>query len=286
MFPRGLVLLVGFLNCRASEFQPGLDLPYALHLPTYTAAAWFHKKLPEKYQNNLAATLEEVEQWALSEYLIALVKGDTISKNQRNTIIDKLSQYTGLDKNYIESTNLRILSFEFIKELLRDKKQTIGLYDCQYTIGNSNFPLGYPVYDALTDPSLISNDGAFGAVANHYIRTELKYINDLPYKLDNLEISSWNWGSVKEGLDNMTETLHRAIKVNKYLKVMFINGYYDIRVPYLSNSYAISHLDLPGSLRKNIVFKCYPSGHMMYINKPVFKELTSDVRHFYLDFLE
>jgi len=56
MFPRGLVLLVGFLNCRASEFEPGLDLPYALHLPTYTAAAWYHKKLPEKYQKDLADT--------------------------------------------------------------------------------------------------------------------------------------------------------------------------------------------------------------------------------------
>lgn len=286
MFPRGLVLLVGFLNCRASEFEPGLDLPYALHLPSYTAAAWYHKKLPEKYQKDLATTLEEVEKWALSEYLSALVKGDNISKNRRNIIIDKLSQYTGLDKNYIERSNLRILSDEFLKELLRDKKQTIGLYDCRYTIGNSNFPLGDPMYDALTDPSLISICGTFGAVINHYIRTELKYVNNLPYELLNIKVHPWNWGSAIESKDNMTETLHRAIKVNKYLKVMFINGYYDIRVPYLSNSYAISHLDLPGPLRKNIIFKCYPAGHMMYINKPVFKELTNDARHFYLNFLE
>jgi len=84
----------------------------------------------------------------------------------------------------------------------------------------------------------------------------------------------------------MTETLHQAIKKNKYLKVMFVNGYYDIRVAYLSNSYAISHLHLPASLRKNILFKCYPSGHQMYIHKPVFKKLKRDVQNFYLDFLE
>ena len=121
---------------------------------------------------------------------------------------------------------------------------------------------------------------------NDYIRTELKYVNNLPYELLNIKVQPWNWGSAKESKDNMTETLHRALKVNKYLKVMFVNGYYDIVVPYLSNRYAISHLDLPGPLRKNIIFKCYPAGHMMYINKPVFKELTSDTRHFYLNFLE
>jgi carboxypeptidase C (cathepsin A) len=285
MFPRGLILLVGFLNRRASEFEPGLDLPYALQLPSYTAYAWYHKKLPEKYQKNLAATLEEVEQWALSGYLPALVKGDTLPRNQRDTIINKLSQYTGLDKNYIESTNLRILSFEFIKELLRDKKQTIGLYDCRYTIDNSNFP-NFFIYDPLSDPSLTSCGGTFGAVINHYIRTELKYANDLPYELLNLKVYPWNWGSAKEGRENMTETLRSAIKKNKYLKVMFVNGYYDIRVPYFSNDYAINHLHLPASLRKNIVFKCYPSGHKLYVHKPVFKKLRSDVQNFYMNFLE
>ena len=48
----GIILLSQILNFDDSvdqpQFNPGVDLPYALALPTYTATAWYHHKLPNQ----------------------------------------------------------------------------------------------------------------------------------------------------------------------------------------------------------------------------------------------
>jgi len=46
MYLNGIVLISSILNFETAEFDAGNDLPYILYLPTYTAIAWYHKKLP------------------------------------------------------------------------------------------------------------------------------------------------------------------------------------------------------------------------------------------------
>jgi len=46
MYLNGIVLISAILNFETAEFDTGNDLPYILYLPTYTAIAWYHKKLP------------------------------------------------------------------------------------------------------------------------------------------------------------------------------------------------------------------------------------------------
>jgi len=40
----GIMLVSTVLNFQTLDFNAGNDLPYVLYLPSYTAAAWFHKK--------------------------------------------------------------------------------------------------------------------------------------------------------------------------------------------------------------------------------------------------
>jgi carboxypeptidase C (cathepsin A) len=48
----GIILLSQVLNfddgADAPQYNPGVDLPYVLALPTYTATAWYHHKLPNR----------------------------------------------------------------------------------------------------------------------------------------------------------------------------------------------------------------------------------------------
>ena len=46
----GIILVSAVLNFQTTDFTPGNDLPYILFLPSYTATAWYHKKLPEDLQ--------------------------------------------------------------------------------------------------------------------------------------------------------------------------------------------------------------------------------------------
>src|SRR6201999_3992006 len=70
----GVILLSQVLNFDdgpdAPQFNPGVDLPYVLALPTYAATAWYHKKLPTQAAN-LEAFLKDVEAFATGDYLQA-----------------------------------------------------------------------------------------------------------------------------------------------------------------------------------------------------------------------
>ena len=277
MYMKGIVLISSVLHFQNSRFRPGNDYPYALFLPTYTASAWYHKKLPRKYQENLQATLKEVEEWALGEYWLALAKGDKLSAGERTQIIDKLSQYTGLSKEYIDNTDLRIVIYRFVNELLRTEKQMVGRLDSRFKT---------EVRDAVSeyfefDPSMVAIDGPFAAVINHYIRTDLEYKNDLHYEWITDNVRPWNWETSGGGEVNVAEVLRSAMSQNKYLKVMVACGYYDLATPYFAAEYTVNHLGLATSLTKNIVFKYYESGHMMYIHRPSLKKLRDDARSFY-----
>lgn len=280
MYLQGLVLVSSIMNFHTARFVPGNDLPYPLFLPSYTAAAWYHKKLPGKYQEDLFTTLKEVEQWALSDYWLALAKGDTLTETERNRVIDKLAQYTGLSKKYIDQSNLRIEIYRFTRELLRDEKQRIGRLDNRFK-GNL---LDVEGDEFEEDPSYIAIYGPYTAAVNDYIRQQLKYTNDLPY-WPIASVRPWNWGKF-HGYVNVAEVLRRAINKNNHLKVMIANGYYDMATPYFATLYTVNHMNLAKSLRNNIVMKYYEAGHMMYIHKASRQKLRDDAYEFYMSTLK
>src|SRR5258708_6623307 len=115
----GVVLISTVLNFQTIRFGIGNDLPYILFLPTYTATAWYHHKLPADLQGNLKKTLDEARHWAETDYTVALQRGDKMTASERAAVVDKLARYTGLDKEYVEKSNLRIEQSHFAAELLR-----------------------------------------------------------------------------------------------------------------------------------------------------------------------
>lgn len=276
MFLQGLVLISSIMNFQTAQFQPGNDLPYALFLPTYTAGAWYHKKLPPQYQQDLHQTLKEVEEWAMTDYWLALAKGDRLSPNERDTIINKLAQYTGLSKEYIDQQNLRIEINRFTCELLRAEKQRIGRLDNRF----KSYSLDASGDNLQEDPSYIAIYGPYTAVINAYTRQVLNYANDIPYWPISDLVRPWNWGQ-ENGYVNVAETLRYAMTNNIYLKVLIANGYHDLATPYFATQYTVNHLGLPSELAKNIIMKYYEAGHMMYIRDTCRKKLRQDVLEFY-----
>src|SRR5947209_17161059 len=129
----GIMLISSVLNFQTLSAAPGNDLPYILFLPTFTDTAWYHKKLSPELQADFAKTRGEVEQWAATTDAKALAKGDSLSADERNAVIERLSRYTGLSKAYVDQANLRIDEPHFTKELLRDQKLVVGRLDSRFT---------------------------------------------------------------------------------------------------------------------------------------------------------
>lgn len=279
IYVNGIILISAILNFGTVDTERGNDLPFALQLPTFAATSWYHKKLDARY-NNLSSLLQEVQQFSMHEYNDALMKGDKLSEPEKNAVINRLHDYTGLSKEYLDQTNLRLSVGRFNKELLRNEGLTVGRLDSR--IKGHDYDNAGEEFDY--DPSYnIAIYGVYTAAINDYIRRDLKYENDLPYEILTGRVRPWIFS--KDQYLNVAETLRDAMGKNPFLKVWICNGYYDMATPYFATDYVIHHMFLPKELQKNISFTYYEAGHMMYIHKPSLLKLKKDYDQFITDVL-
>ncbi len=277
MYLNGIVMISAVTNFQTIRFHRGNELPYAMFLPTYAATAWYHGKLDPAF-TSLPDLLTEVKNFAYGEYAFALMKGDQLSPEVKEMVIDKLHRYTGLSKAYIEQTHLRINIFRFTKELLREKGETVGRLDSRikavdYDRAGESFEF---------DPSLEGAiSGPYSMAINDYIRRELKFTSELPYEILTGRVQPWSYKNVQNRYLNVSETLRKSMSKNPSLKVLICNGYYDLATPFFATEYTVDHMFLDPALRNNIQLKYYEAGHMMYIHKPSLEQMTKDVRAFY-----
>lgn len=273
MYLNGVMLVSSILDFQTASFHPGNDLPYLLFLPTYTATAWYHRQLAPELQKNLRATLREVEAFAQGAYTLALIKGDALPEAERAEIAARLARYTGLSREYVEQTNLRINIHRFVKELLRRQRRTVGRLDSRYT-GIDRDAVGEKVE---YDPSYAAIQGAFTALLNDYVRSELAFESDLPYEILTDRVRPWRYEQHQNQYVNVAETLRKAMCLNQQLKVFIGNGYFDLATPYLATAYTVDHMALDASLRGNVAMGYYEAGHMMYAHGPSLAKLKSDL---------
>ncbi len=276
LYLNGLMLVSVVLNFQTLRFHPGNELPYGLFLPTYTATAWYHRKLAPELQADLRATLNEVEAFALNEYSVALLKGDALPAQERAVLAQKLARYTGLSPEYLERTDLRINIFRFVKELLRDQRRTVGRLDSRFK-GIDRDAAGETFED---DPSYQNIAGAYTATFYDYVRGELKFESDLPYEILNPKVWPWSYADHENQYVDVADTLRKALAANPHLKVFVANGYYDLATPHFATDYTFNHLGLDASLRPNISMAYYEAGHMMYIHLPSLVRLKADLAAF------
>src|SRR5260370_2281438 len=142
----GIVLLSTVLNFETLYFAKTNDVPYPLYLPTFASIAAYHPKLAPELTQDLNHTREEAAQWARGEYSQALAKGDALTPEDRQSIIDKLARYTGLSKDVIDQANLRIDVRTFTRYLLADQKLVVGRSDRRFPAPDPHALFDTPFY--------------------------------------------------------------------------------------------------------------------------------------------
>jgi carboxypeptidase C (cathepsin A) len=276
IYLNGLFLISPVLNFGTNDYTVGHDLPRALYLPAYTAAAWYHKKLAPELMADFKKTLKEAEAFALREYAPALLQGDWMPQPDQEKLAEKLAYYSGLTKNYWLQCNLRVEESRFYKELLRSEGKTIGRLDARFTgtdLDNAGEFVGH-------DPSFSNIDGPFSTAINAYFQKELKVKEDKPYAIM-ANVWPWNYNNVQNQFLNVGESLRDAMNKNPHLKVYVGSGYYDFATPYFTASYDLAHMFLRPEARKNVKHFFYQSGHMYYINMPDMVQFKKDVDAFF-----
>jgi carboxypeptidase C (cathepsin A) len=267
IYLNGVVLVssVGFGNW-------GADDRTAFFLPTFICSAWYHKLLPADLQKlSIEQIAQRAREFAHGPYAQALEKGDELTPAEHQKIVAETARMTGLSPKYIEETNLRISPQRWFKELLRDKRKTVGRLDARFTGMDVDAAGERNEYDS----SEASYEGAYSAMFQDYVKRELKWNSEAYYAITG-NVRPWDQGQPGQP----AEALRSAMTQQGTLKVLVVAGYYDLATPFNGIEHTVSHMGLEPSIRKNISFSYYEAGHMMYIDKKSREKLHKDVDAF------
>ncbi len=277
MYLNGAILISSILNFQTARFSVGNDLPYPLFLPTYTATAWYHKRLPQDLQAaGLQKAVEEAQRFAMGEYTLALMQGNDLGEQGWNDTAAKVARYTGLSVDYVKRTNLRPVIHAFVKELMRDRRTTVGRLDSRFT-GIDRDAAGE---EYEFDPSYAAIQGPYTGALNNYVRQDLGFKSDLPYEILTDRVRPWSYAEAQNQFVNVAEDLRQAMSQNPAFRVFVGNGYYDLATPFFATEYTFDHIAFDPGYEERVTTKYYEAGHMMYVRQVDREQLKRDVAAF------
>lgn len=278
----GLILISQALDYAGSTSVHDNIISFLTYLPSMAATAWYHGQAGAGV--SLEEFVAEARVFTTEEYAPALFKGSALTEAQRNQVADRLAYFTGLDRDYILRSDLRVLVPRFQKELLRVRGLTVGRLDGRYAAQEPDQAAATPT---IGDAASFFIESAYTAALNHHLATTLKVKMDRPYRTGNEDIyPKWNWRPVPPGQDwepsyvNVARKLGDAMARNKDLKVLVANGYYDLITPFFDAEYTFGR---NGIRRDRVVMKYYEGGHMMYTHQPDRQRLAGDIREFLVE---
>jgi carboxypeptidase C (cathepsin A) len=271
----GVVLISPALNMSTLPFvTAGNDLTFATHLPALAATAFYHRKLPDSWKDR-ETLLAEVEKFAGSDYLVALFQGDHLPRAEQERIAEQLHRYTGLSKQYILRSNLRINAIRFTKELLREEGKSVGLLDGRYMQDEiddaGEYPDGDP-FNAKTGPIYIS-------LFQSYLKNDLGVDLEKRYAPQSSQANQkWkrpsNGRHAFAGFVDVTGALAQGTKDNEALRVFAAAGYDDLTTSYFATRYMLEHSGIDPA---RLTIKNYFGGHMMYLYRPSSDAVSDDI---------
>ena len=271
----GVILISSIINFQTARFNTNNDLPYLLFFPTYAASAWFHKKLDPKL--SLKEVVDRSIQFVKKGYLKALFKGGSLNADEYEKIQTEIQELTGLSKEYIDYSKLRINIGKFVKELLRAEKKTIGRLDSRFT----GFDRDETGASFEYDPSYAAIYAPFTEAYMDYLSNVLGYKDDLRYHILAPLYLKWKYEDSMNSYLDGGEILRKTMIKSPHMKIFIASGYYDLATPFYATEYTINHLKLPKKLKSNISHNLYEGGHMMYTNPEMLEKINNDIKEFY-----
>lgn len=278
----GIMLLGTVLDFQFIQPSPTNDIAYSTILPTYTATAWYHHKLPADLQAlTLAQVVQQARDYAFGPYLTALAAGNTLTVAQRTQVAQQVARLAGVSQQFVMNTNLRIDPGTYRTELLRDQREIIGRYDSRMAAPTGNATDVRQDFD----PSDVAPTGAFFSAFMRYLHEDLNYRSNLQYYLGG-HTGPWDYSQpgsqspLGRGFPSTVESLRIAMAKDPYLHVFVGAGYYDTATPFANAEYTFNHLGFDQTYHDRVHFSYYESGHMAYLNQASAKQLKANIASF------
>ncbi|GAB4371539.1 MAG: alpha/beta hydrolase [Elainellaceae cyanobacterium] len=256
---------------------------WATVFPSLAASAAHHGRArwaaePGDVLGHMAAA----EQFARRTLLPLLAMGDAFSAEERQTAYQQIADFIGLPLELVERHGGRIAIWIFARELLRDQRRIVGLYDASITAID-------PFPDRLsyegTDPTLDGLNRLFTGAINSHLRDTLGVETDLTYHLLNFEtFRAWKYlleGEWKQGFVGAVDDLRAGMTLNPYMQVYVVHGIFDLVTPYFASNHLADLMKLAPEIRPNLTSRQFKGGHMFYAWDESRQQWFADMQTFY-----
>ena len=270
----GIILVSPATDLQHIRFTPGNNSPYIGYLPTYAVTAYYHGKI--KTNQSLESFYEESKDFSINKLAPALVKGSRISKLEKEKIAEGIAYYSGLSKEFVLNSNLRVNASSFRKELLRAGGFSVGRLDSRYK-GKD-----YIVAGERPDTDISAEGFSAAYVAGlHTWLSEIGVDIKRLYRSGDSEVGkNWDWVSTQSGWPryvNVAPHIGKAMRENIDFKAYVACGIYDLATPCFTMTNTIHENGIDIS---RVKFTEFEGGHMMYNHQPSFDKFLNEVRDF------
>lgn len=267
----GVILISSILDFNLEDTRHSHILGYLSYLPTMAATSWYHNLVPNR-PDNIEEFLSQVRAFTIDEYAPALLKGASLEARERQRIIDKLHEFTGLSKEYLEQADLKVTAALYRSEVMRSDRKAVGRLDGRFIINEragNNRTYSY-------DPSSAGIDAAYTAGLMHYMHNDLG-VTGIRREYNILGgIGRWNWPEGRNGT-NVAPLLAQGQAENKDLRIYVTNGYYDMATPFHGTEMTFNQYGFDMS---RVQLSYFEVGHMIYIHGPSLEKMTREMREF------
>jgi carboxypeptidase C (cathepsin A) len=283
----GAILISPALEFSLITFNDYDMPPWIDRLPTMAAAAHHHgrsRAMPADASPE--AVRAAAEAFATGDYSRLLAQGAGMEDGERGDIMGRLADFLGLDQATVERAHGRVPHHTFARELLRDERKIVGLYDASVTAIDP-FPDREPWPGP--DPTLAGIDAAFSGAINRLIRTEIGVDTTRDYRLLSMEVNhAWkiDWERhVLEGQIGATDDFRYGMSLNPHMHAFITHGLFDLITPYYASDRLRNLMRLDPTVADRITVQHYNGGHMFYAWEESRRAFTSAIAGFVEDAL-
>lgn len=261
----------------------GRLIPYVTALPTMAAGAWFHHRIARDGRT-VEQVFDQAKHFARTGYLTALFRGSSLPQAARARIARRMSGLIGLPARLIEAKNLRIDKDTYMFNLLKDEHLRTGMLDVRVTgrlVPNERGAIDDPALGALPKKLLGAKHvtaASMGILKNSMIGAYLKRKLHFPtrqqyYSINFIANSKWKYNPRFDAV----AAVSAAMKAQPRLRLMWVQGLYDLTCPADLARYAIDQAGIPANRLTALVL---PGPHSAYTTRRTLPVFAAALRRF------
>jgi carboxypeptidase C (cathepsin A) len=286
----GIGLSGAILISPALEFGPLLPTDYDVLgwvdvLPTMAITALHHGRSRAFAAGTDPEVVRlEAERFATGEYATLLTRGASMPAEERDRILARFADLIGLPAEMVARAEGRISIERFTRELLRDERQVLGLYDATITTTDP-----FPDREAFAgpDPTLSGTSAAYTTAINQQLRSEIGIETDREYLVLSYEVNRlWR----NDGPEHFftppigaTDDFRYGMSLNPHMKAFITHGRYDLVTPYYASDRLRNLMRLDPEMAGRLTVRHFGGGHMFYAWEDSRREFAAAIAAFVSD---